>query len=152
MRSIRAARLTGGVVAFLLTPPVAALFLAVAATVAGDAQVDFFFMVLIFGTIEGFVVAAPVAFLLGALVGQWCSRKYASGHSRLQVLSASAAFMTAGGALHGAVMAAFNAAHFIDLHWTLVPVGGAAGTIAGTAVAYAITTVRRQVHGVQQAS
>ena len=152
LSSGRGARLTGGLLAFLVTPPVAAFFVALVTTLEEEAPIGFFFTIFIFGTIDGFVLAGPVAFFLGVLVGSWCASPSRAALSRWSVLSASATFMAAGGTLWGFMLALFDAAAPVELRWGLIPVGGVVGAMVGTAVACVLTKRGQPVQGVQQAS
>lgn len=142
MSSARTLRptLVSGVIAFVATPPLLAVFLAIMTAMAGNVRFDVIFGVIMFGITKGLLFAAPVAFLLAVVVGDWCSSNYQT-YSRFFILSVSTAFTAAGGAVYGRALEFVDGGSFIGLSSALLPIGAAVGGIVGCLVAFTATAL-----------
>jgi hypothetical protein len=129
-----------GTLAALTVPVVAAAFLGVLRSVGvsvGDLNEYSASMIVVWGSIVSAVLAAPIAFVLGAWAVRSAERMRTGRKPSAAVVRRCSSVVACGGALWGIVLA-FGLPTGMHVGWPLVAVGLCAGTVGGAFAAWAL--------------
>lgn len=138
---VRTGSFGAGILAAVVVPPIT-IVLIVSSRLVGIPLPQFESvpvpMLVIWGLIFAFVLAAPVAFLLGAVVGRLSQRRYQHGVTRKTVLIQAAIIVAMGGTVYGAAFILWTFTgptiwEFITFVISGAVAGGTAGRIAAVA-------------------
>ena len=95
-------------------------------------------MLLLWGPMHAMMVAAPVAFVLGAWAARRTQQRLSTtARPRTSLVRQCVVFVAVGGAIWGAVLAMAGALAW-NVGWVLVPAGVIAGAIGGRLVAWVV--------------